>query len=418
MGGYLAAFASGAAGEYLGQRGDDREEERDVRQEDRAEDRAIATEGRAEERAKGVASQTNIWKEAAALRLSEVNIATAEKASGVASGVAGELAHVNTHAQEAEAQVKIDAAKLLVEGETAKAKKVVEAAIESAKKLAETKAEAEKKKGDTAAAAAETLAEAEESKATREAYATQYKETLDRAAKAREPTIVPAGGAAIDKEGNVLHDQPSKPTKGSIVGADKTPLKRAGSKEITTGEQLRKEWDMIAYIEETSALGVKRRERDPKIMDWLPWRNSQVEPEFWIDPYGDEATEDVTDEFPSTDDIKAAGEWYDKESEYLTSDSSQFGMSEEQVKRKKATEIMRDRLAGEPTTDRGGMLEEGTTAAATKPTELSRQARIDGDVMFKELVIMYQADPDVSMDQIVITVQAQHPGWTLKPTAR
>jgi hypothetical protein len=184
--------------------------------------------------------------------------------------------------------------------------------------------------------------------------------------------------------------------------------------KFLTEDQIRLTYDSI-WKANTDEFG--RRIGDFDLPPYDEWRNSRVAEHERINP-DYEPPPDPNAE-PSTADIQAANEWYDKNADWKTRDVKQFGMSEEEVKYKKAREIMMDRM----TKSRGdGMLSRSNTGTA-KPKKpktsgasitLSGAAKTDPNLMYYEL-INATIEEDVSEQEIIDLIRKHFndPTWDI-----
>lgn len=174
-----------------------------------------------------------------------------------------------------------------------------------------------------------------------------------------------------------------------------------------TFEELRKNWEGMAFTKDDFGNPI----RNPDVAEFDEWFNARVQPQHRINPK--EAEADAPEE-PDTDAVMEANKWYDDTANVTDSDQSQFGMTEKEVKDKKAREIMATRKK------QPGMLSE-SESVTKKPrkqtkvkTPLSQAAKTDPVQMYAELMAQFGADSsDVGEQDIIDTIRLHFeiPDW-------
>lgn len=173
-----------------------------------------------------------------------------------------------------------------------------------------------------------------------------------------------------------------------------------------TFEELRKNWEGMAFTKDDFGNPI----RNADVAEFDEWFNARVQPQHRINPK--EAEADVPEE-PDTDAVMEANKWYDDTANITDSDKSQFGMTEAEVKDKKAREIMAGRK-------QPGMLSE-SEAVTPKPRKqtkvkspLSQAAKTDPVQMYSELMSQFGTDSsDVGEQDVIDTIRLhfRDPVW-------
>lgn len=108
------------------------------------------------------------------------------------------------------------------------------------------------------------------------------KSRLNVAEVGNEGQVV-AAGAALIKDGKVIHSQANKPLAGDADGSkykyDERSVVRSNG-QPTTYKQLYNEWHKMKYTKDEFGIEVGNQ----KIPEWEPWVNKQVQPKYRINP--------------------------------------------------------------------------------------------------------------------------------------
>jgi hypothetical protein len=219
----------------------------------------------------------------------------------------------------------------------------------------------------------------------------------------------------VYRDGKLVQTGQHRPTAGSGT-KNRDSMIQLISGDMIEEDLLRKQWEGQAFTKDDFGAAI----RNPDVAEYDEWRNARVVEKHRINPQQREEAAPVD---PDTASIMEANQWYDNNASWLESDKSQFGMTEKEVKDKKAREIMAEKQKS----GRGGMLSESAEVETPKPTKtpgqdaglrqnqplkapLSQAAKTDPAQMYDELAKQGFGDQDI---EDTIRQFFKDPTWTI-----